>query len=179
MRIERNFFTGAPMQVAQDLIGAYLCKKLDNGKILRTKICELELYTEDERGCHAYNKKKTNRNDAMFMQGGITYVYLCYGLHNMLNIVIGPSDFAAAVLIRATEHPECTGPAKLTKFLDITRDDNKTDLCDKNSNLWLEYADEKPNIKTSTRIGIDFAMDDAKLPWRFVIADSKFLSRPI
>lgn len=179
MRIDRDFFTGTPMQVAQDLVGAYLCKKLDKGKILRTKICELELYTEEERGCHAYNKKRTNRNDAMFLQGGFTYVYLCYGLHNMLNIVIGPPDFAAAVLIRATEHPNCTGPAKLTKFLSITRDDNKLDLCDKNSNLWLEYANEKIKIKSGTRIGIDFAGPDTKLPWRFGIDNSPFLSRPI
>ena len=106
-----NFFMRSPMDVAMDLVGAYLCRVTPDGTAIRARIAELELYTQDERGCHAFNGC-TPRNDAMFMVGGHAYVYLCYGLHNMLNIVIGQKGYAAAVLIRALEMPECNGPGK-------------------------------------------------------------------
>ena len=115
----------------------------------------------------------------MFLAGGYAYVYLCYGLHNMLNIVIGQKGYAAAVLIRALEMPECNGPGKLTKVLGITRGDNKMDLCDLNSLIWLEARDHTPDIAAGPRIGIDYAGADAALPWRFVIRDSDFLSRRV
>lgn len=165
------------MTVAHELVGAYLCRALPGGAIIRARIAELELYTEQERGCHAFNGR-TVRNDAMFMAGGHAYVYLCYGLHNMLNIVLGGSDYAAAVLIRALEYPGCDGPGKLTRVLNITRGDNKSDLCAPDSIMWLEARDTTPEIISAPRIGIDYAGADAALPWRFGIADSAFLTRP-
>lgn len=178
MRLSREFFMRSPMDVAMDLVGAYLCRVGPDGSAIRARIAELELYTQDERGCHAFNGC-TARNDAMFLAGGYAYVYLCYGLHNMLNIVIGQKGYAAAVLIRALEMPECNGPGKLTKVLGITRGDNKTDLCAGDSSLWLEARDHTPDIAAGPRIGIDYAGADAALPWRFVIRDSDFLSRRI
>ncbi len=178
MRLLREFFMRSPMDVAMDLVGAYLCRVTPDGTAIRARIAELELYTQDERGCHAFNGC-TPRNDAMFMVGGHAYVYLCYGLHNMLNIVVGQKGYAAAVLIRALEMPECNGPGKLTTVLGITRGDNKTDLCAGDSSIWLEVRDHTPDIAAGPRIGIDYAGADAALPWRFVIRDSDFLSRRV
>jgi DNA-3-methyladenine glycosylase len=114
-----------PIDAARGLLGGYLC----NDAGLRARICEVELYTQNERACHAFGGRCTARNDAMFMTGGHAYVYLCYGLHNMLNIVIGARGAAMAVLVRALELDGCDGPAKLTKVFGITRADNKLDLC--------------------------------------------------
>ena len=177
MKLSREFFSVDPMTAARELVGAYLCRAMPDGKIIRARITELELYTQDERGCHAFNGC-TARNDAMFMAGGHAYVYLCYGMHNMLNIVLGNSGYAAAILVRALEYPECTGPGKLTRVLNITRADNKMDLCACDSTIWLEERDLVPDIICGPRIGIDYAGTDAALPWRFGIADSAFLSRP-
>ncbi len=177
MKLSREFFMGYPMDVAQGLVGAYLCRRMPDGGMFRARIAEVELYTMDERGCHAYNGC-TARNDAMFMTGGHAYVYLCYGLHNMLNIVVGPSGYAAAVLVRALEMPGGDGPGKLTRALGITRGDNKKDLCAADADIWLAPRDRAPKIVSGPRIGIDFAGDDALRPWRFGIADSRYLSRP-
>lgn len=177
MKLSRDFFMGNPMDVARGLVGAYLCRVMDDGTLIRARIAELELYTMDERGCHAYNGC-TPRNDAMFMTGGHTYVYLCYGLHNMLNIVLGADGFAAAVLVRALEYPGCAGPGKLTRVLGITRRDNKMDLCANETRMWIDSREFVPEIISGPRIGIDYAGVDAARPWRFGIAASPFISRP-
>ena len=178
MILTRDFYTGDPPAVARQLVGAYLCRRTDDGRVIRARICELELYLECERACHAFAGRCTARNDAMFMAGGHAYVYLCYGLHNMLNIVLGPRGIAAAVLIRALEYPECNGPGKLCRTLGITRAENKSDLtC--GDKMWIEARDAKVKIKCGPRIGVDYAGADARLPYRFVIADSKYISRPI
>lgn len=178
MRLNREFFLQNPMAAAKDLLGAYLCFRGDDGSLFRARICELELYLDSERGCHAFGGKCTPRNDAMFLVGGHTYIYLCYGMYNMLNIVLGKDGQAAAVLIRALEHNGCEGPGKLTRFLNITRADNKIDLC-KSNKMWIEARDYTPEIISGKRIGIDYAGKDAELPWRFVIKDSPFISKPI
>jgi DNA-3-methyladenine glycosylase len=145
---------------------------------VRARICELELYLENDRACHAFGGRRTARNDAMFMIGGHAYVYLCYGLHDMLNIVLGAEGTPAAVLVRALEMDGCDGPAKLTKKLGITRGQNKLDLT-AGRGLWLEPRDTDPEIATGRRIGVDYARSDADLPYRFAIAGSPFLSRPV
>ena len=166
------------MEAAQQLVGAYLCLRRNDGTVFRARICELELYLASERGCHAFGGKCTVRNDAMFLSGGHTYVYLCYGMYNMLNIVLDEEGVAAAVLIRALEYKGCEGPGKLTRFLGITRADNKIDLCN-SEKMWIEPRDSEPKILMGKRIGIDYAGKDAELPWRFVIKDSPFISKPI
>lgn len=177
MKIQRDFFCGKPVAVARALVGAYLCRRMPDGSIIRARICELELYTPQDRACHAYNYHRTPRNSAMFLCGGHTYIYLCYGLHYMFNIVLGPSEYPAAVLIRALEYSGCDGPAKLTRILGITRAENCLDLC-AGDTIWLEPRDHAVKIKTAPRIGIDFAGRDALRPWRFLIATSRFISRP-
>jgi DNA-3-methyladenine glycosylase len=171
--IERDFYAGDGIDAAKGLLGAYLCNGTN-----RARICEVELYLETERACHAFGGRRTARTEAMFMTGGHAYVYLCYGMHNMLNIVIGNEGFAAAVLVRALEMPGCDGPAKLTKVFGITRDHNKLDLT-VGDKLWLEEGARDFDIASGPRIGVDYAGKDAELPWRFVIKGSAFLSRPI
>ena len=178
MILNREFFLQNPMDVAKELLGTDRCCRLKDGSLFRSRICELELYLDSERGCHAFGGKCTARNEAMFLSGGHTYVYLCYGMYNMLNIVLDKEGTAAAVLIRALEHKGCEGPGKLTRFLGITRADNKIDLCNSDK-MWIEARDFEPEILSGKRIGIDYAGKDAELLWRFVIKDSKFLSKPI
>lgn len=178
MIFQRDFYLQNPMNVAHELVGAWLCREMPDGEFIRAQICELELYTEEEKGCHAFGGKCTARNDAMFLSGGHTYVYLCYGMYNMLNIVLGKEGVAAAVLIRALEYKGCEGPGKLTRFLRITRSDNKIDLCN-SKKIWIEPRDFEPEIVAGKRIGIDYAGKDAELPWRFVIKGSPFISRSI
>jgi len=172
MIIPPGFYLGDSVNVARALVGAYLC----NGAG-RAKICELELYLENDRACHAH-RGKTERNAPMFLAGGHAYVYLCYGLHNLFNIVIGEENTPRAVLIRALEAPECDGPAKLTKIFGITREHNGLDLT-VGKKLWLEPRDAEPKIVVGKRIGVDYAGPDADLPYRFGIKGSPFLSRPI
>ena len=96
----------------------------------------------------------------------------------MLNIVLGPAGMPAAVLIRALEYDNCNGPGKLCKTLNITRTDNKLDLT-VGKRIWIEPRDVNPKIITGTRIGVDYAGADAQLPYRFAIANSPYISKPI
>jgi DNA-3-methyladenine glycosylase len=176
MIIQRDFYLKTPMHVARSLVGACLCVEKE-GQIIRGRICELELYLESERACHAFGGKCTLRNCALFGEAGHAYVYLCYGMHSLFNIVLGPAGTAAAVLIRALELEGCNGPGKLTKTLGIKLSDNKADLT-AGRKIWLEPRKRAPKITAGKRIGIDYAGLDADLPWRLGIADSKYLSRP-
>jgi len=175
--LTRDFYTNDPMCAARGLLGAYLCRRRATGEIIRARICEIELYDECERACHAFGGKCTARNDAMFMDGGHAYVYLCYGLHNMLNIVLGRRGRAVAALIRAVELPGCDGPGKVCRAFQITRADNKLDLT-ASPLMWIEARARRPRIICTPRIGVDYAGADAALPWRMMIADSKWVSRP-
>lgn len=178
MPLPREFYLQDPFIAARELVGAYLCRQMPDGKFIRARICELELYLDNDRACHAFGGRCTPRNDAMFMAGGHAYVYLCYGLHNMLNIVLGPAGTPAAVLIRALEYDDCNGPGKLCKTLNITRADNKLDLT-VGKKIWIDARDKAPTIKSGPRIGVDYAGTDAGLPYRFLIADSPYISKPI
>ena len=181
MTLPREFYMGETTDAARAILGKILCRRMNDGTVIRAKVAEVELYHECERGCHAYGGRKTPRNAAMFLSGGHAYVYFTYGLHNMLNIVIGPAGCGVGVLIRAVEMDGGNGPARLTKRLQITRELNGTDMCAPDAELWLEDAAPVPTrkIKSGPRIGIDAAGADAKRPWRFAIRDSEYLSRPI
>ena len=178
MPLPREFYLQDPFVAARELVGAWLCRQMPDGKFIRARICELELYLDNDRACHAFGGRCTPRNDAMFMAGGHAYVYLCYGLHNMFNIVLGPENTPAAVLIRALEYDDCNGPGKLCKTLNITRADNKLDLT-VGKKIWIDARDKAPTIKSGPRIGVDYAGAYAVLPYRFLIADSPYISKPI
>ena len=191
---EAFYRRNAVTRIAQQLLGKGLFTKI-NGRVTGGLIVETEAYSWKERGCHAYNNRMTARNEVMFRDGGLAYVYLCYGIHQMFNVVTNREGQADAVLIRALEpvkgidemmkrtgapNPKriTSGPGKLTRALGIDRNLNGISLTSKS--LWL--ADVGPTIKKkdiieTPRIGIDYAGKDALLPWRYTIADSPWITQ--
>ena len=136
--------------------------------MVKYRITETEAYRgEDDTACHA-SKGKTPRTSVMWDKGGTVYVYLCYGMHNMLNIVTGTKGNPQAVLIRGIE--DANGPGKLTKKLSVERRHNGADVVFSDE-LWLEDDGFTPeSINTSPRIGIDYADEKDRIrPWRFNI----------
>lgn len=179
--------------IAKELLGKSLLTCI-NGQITGGLIVETEAYSYRERGCHAYMGKMTARNRVMFEEGGVAYVYLCYGIHNLFNVVVNGKDKPEAVLVRALQPIQgedvmkkrmrassikriTSGPGKLTKALGIDRSCNGNDLS--SSELWIEdgVTIRKKEIVSAPRIGIDYAGEDAKLPWRFFIKDNEWVSK--
>lgn len=180
--IDRKFYSRNTLETARDLLGMILCRRMENGDIKKGIIVETEAYTQEEQSCHAY-KGVTKRNEIMFKSPGLAYVYFTYGMYHCLNIITEKEGYGAGVLIRAIEpvKPDNTistnGPAKLCRALNITRELNGTDVCNKKSPIWLEYGNKIPDkdVVQTTRIGIKLAAD---LPWRFYINNNKFVSKP-
>jgi len=181
--------------IARQLLGKQLWSNIEN-TLTSGIIVETEAYCgATDKACHAYPDKRTPRTEIMYKVGGVAYVYLVYGMHHLFNIVTNTSEKADAVLIRAIEPVEgldimkhrrgvarnnkllTGGPARLSQALGITVANNKTDLL--GDKIWLtdgdSYSDEK--IVATTRIGVEYAGDDALLPWRFHIKGNKFVSK--
>lgn len=154
--IDREFYRQDSVSLARALVGKILVRRLPDGTELRLRITETEAYTGvDDTACHAH-KGKTQRTEVLWRDGGTIYVYLCYGMHNMMNIVSGSEGDAQAVLIRCCEgYP---GPGRLTKALQITRSLNGEDMLSC-SELWLEDDGIEVNITPDKRVGIDYAED--------------------
>ena len=153
--------------VAEELVGKWLCRKLPDGEVLRLRITETEAYRgEEDTACHAH-KGRTRRTEVLYGSPGTLYVYLCYGIHWLLNIVTGPAGHPQAVLIRACVGAE--GPGRLTKALSIDGSFHGGSIlrCD---SLWVEDDGEVPDVVTERRIGISYAsVEDQTRPWRFVL----------
>ena len=184
-----------PFAVAREvLLGATLCTRAD-GRLTTGKIVEAEVYIgASDRACHAF-RGKTPRNCVMFGAGGRAYVYFVYGMHDMFNVVTSEAGQPNAILIRALEpiagietmqarrgitnvRELCNGPAKLTQALGITTKMNGADLT--GAQVWIERRKgPRPEIAAGKRIGVDYAGEDAELPWRFIIAGTPFVSRKI
>ena len=161
-----RFFIRDVKLVAKDLLGKALCVRQKDGVIKKDIISETEAYDgEGDLACHA-SKGKTNRTSVMYERGGLCYVYLCYGMHWMLNFVTGPSEYPAAVLIRGTF--DFNGPGRLTKGLNI-RDVHNGIKLEKKSAIWIEDTGYVPKkIQRGSRIGIDYAGPIwSKKPYRF------------
>jgi DNA-3-methyladenine glycosylase len=196
MKLGEAFYLDTDVvKIAKNLLGKGLFTQV-NGITTGGIIVETEAYSWKERGCHAYNARKTVRNAIMFEPGGHTYVYLCYGIHCLFNVVTNVSGIADAVLVRALEPlvgieemkirrgiPANTfhltsGPGKLSKALGIDRSLNGKHLL--NNEVWIEDLGKriaKKEIDVSVRIGIDYAGEDALLPWRFSIKGNKWVSK--
>ena len=193
-RLNKTDFLGNPFKVATDvLLGAYLCSNID-GELCVGKITELEVYIgAEDKACHAYLNKKTQRNAPMFEVGGCAYVFFVYGIYNQFNVVVSPQGVADAILIRSLEpivgidimkeRRKCnkisnltTGPGKLCQALAITRDYNYVDLC-ASDKLWISPHKDVPQCLSLPRVGIDYAEEYKDVPWRFIIKDNKFISR--
>ena len=167
MILQRDYFAADAKTLAPDLIGKLLCRRTEKG-IIKARITETECYFgEEDTACHAH-KGRTERTKTMYEAGGITYVYLCYGIHSLLNIVTGCEGHPEAVLIRGVEG--ANGPGKATKMLGISLSDNALPLCEE-SGIWIEDDGMKrPKIQRLARVGIDYASKrDRERKWRFLI----------
>ena len=165
--------TGADYEVdavvaAKLLLGKWLCRRLPGGRVLKARIVETEAYCgEGDTACHAHCGK-TERNAPMYEAGGIAYVYLCYGMHNLLNVVTGEPGNPEAVLIRGVEG--AVGPGRATRLLQIDRSLNREPLAT-SERMWIEDDESRPpRFKATPRIGIAYATRrDQNRKWRFVV----------
>jgi DNA-3-methyladenine glycosylase len=176
--------------LAKELLGKKLCTNI-NGIYTAGIITETEAYAgEHDKASHAYNNKRTARNEVMYHTGGVAYVYLCYGLHHLFNVVTNVKDVPHAVLIRAIKPMEgieaillrrkhkalakntAAGPGTVSQALGISTKLNGTNLHEES--IWIEdigISFTKREITATPRIGVDYAGEDAKLPYRFLVND--------
>ncbi len=165
MRLDAVFFQRDALEVAPELVGKQLVRVMPDGSICRLTITETEVYRgEEDTACHAH-RGRTGRTEMLYRRGGCAYVYLCYGIHWLFNVITGPEGFPQGVLIRACEGYE--GPGKLTKKLGITGAHNGLDLCS-SEELRIEDVGNVVNIITDKRVGIAYADEaDRERLWRF------------
>ena len=167
-RLKADFYCKNALEMAPLLIGKLLCRKIGK-ETIKLRITETESYYGIEDTASHAHKGKTQRNEPMFEKGGTTYIYLCYGVHNLLNIVSGEKDNPEAVLIRGVEG--YNGPGKQTKAFQITRELNKEDLS-KSKEIWIEDDGTKLNYIQTPRIGINYASEEFRNKnWRFLVKD--------
>lgn len=167
MILKNEFYTRPATDLAPLLLGKLLCRRV-GGEVYRRRITETECYFgEEDTACHAH-KGRTPRTNTLYQQGGITYVYLCYGIHSLLNVVTGEEDHPEAVLIRGVEG--ASGPGRVTKSLGITCADNRLSLTPKNG-IWIEDDGMPvPTFCALPRVGIGYAdKADRDRPWRYLV----------
>ena len=183
------------LQIAEDLLGKILVTKW-NGIITSGRIVEVEAYNGViDKASHAFGGRRTKRNKIMYSDGGVAYVYLCYGIHHLFNVVTNNKETPHAILIRALEpvkgtntmlqragkkksdHTLTKGPGNLSKALGLFTKHSGFSLCSKE----LFIADDgfvfsKKDIAASHRIGVNYAGNDALLPYRFFMKENPFVS---
>lgn len=180
-KISQDFFQRDTLTVARELLGKVLVRNYQ-GRIIKAKIVETEAYIgEEDDACHARHGR-TSRNEVMWGEAGHLYVYLCMGLHNLLNIVTEEKDKPAAVLIRKIEplsgkdkNLKSYGPGNLTRYLKIDRSLNGVDIT-KSKELYLIDDGKKinpKNIEMLPRVGIEYAKTHKDKLWRFVLKNEK------
>ncbi len=190
MKLKKDFYIRSNVvEIAKDLLGKVLITKIDN-RLTGGIIVETEAYNGIyDKACHAYNGRKTERNKVMYEVGGISYVYLCYGIHYLFNVVTNVKNIPDAVLIRgiipykgekyifqrisekSLNKNVFNGPGKVTKALSIDKSLNGVSLL--GNKIWISDEEIKINhqkIQVGPRIGISYAEDDALLPYRFLIS---------
>ena len=190
MILPKPFYTRPDVvQVARDLIGKYLFTQFEVG-ITGGIITETEAYEgATDRASHAFGNRRTARTEVMFAEGGVAYVYLCYGIHSLFNIVTNVKDIPHAVLIRGIHPVEGldimlkragkdkivrgfgSGPGKVSKLLGIHYSHSGLDL--QGDKIWVEDRglELAKQIISGVRIGVDYAGEDALLPYRFRIPE--------
>jgi DNA-3-methyladenine glycosylase len=186
-KLKKDFFIREDVvAISKELLGKYLFTRIDN-IITAGIITETEAYAGvTDRASHAYGHRRTKRTEIMYLEGGVAYVYLCYGIHSLFNIVTNKKDIPHAILIRGIKPTHgietmclrrnklkvdktfSSGPGTLTKSLGIDLCYNNISLSD--NIIWIEEGEGSINdrdINIGERIGIDYAKEDAKLPYRF------------
>lgn len=199
MKLDATFYQSEDVvQVARDLLGMVLVTHFE-GQLTSGRITETEAYrAPDDRACHAWNNRLTPRTAVMFGAGGSAYIYLCYGLHQMFNVVTGPQDMAHAVLIRAVEPLEgintmlerrgyrqvkpalTTGPGAVGQALGLHTRWSGQRLYADETPIWLEDRGIRPaasDIAAGARIGVAYAGECAQWPWRFWIKGTPYYKK--
>ena len=195
-RLPKEFYLRRDViKIARELLGKIIVTNFD-GSVTAARIVETEAYNGAvDKASHAYGNRRTNRTEVMFGEGGIAYVYLCYGIHHLFNVVTNTKETPHAVLVRAAEpligieammhrtgkkildNTLTRGPGNVSKALGIfTKHTGLSLLSDE-----LSIADDGFRIKPSMigitpRIGVDYAAEDALLPYRFVIKNNPYVS---
>jgi DNA-3-methyladenine glycosylase len=179
------------VDVSRNLIGMRLCTMFE-GHFTSGIITETEAYCgRNDRACHANNGLRTERTEVMYGKPGHAYIYLCYGIHHLFNVVTNREGLADAVLIRSVKPDEgldiikerrsgrpkkelTNGPGKLSQALGLHTQFSGTDLY--TTPVWIEETDFSfSEINSSPRIGVEYAGEDAKRPWRFFVDPDSLL----
>lgn len=200
--LKNDFFKRDTVEVAKSLIGKKIIRNI-SGNFFCAKIVETEAYLGlEDRACHSYGGRITDRNKTLYLPGGHIYVYLIYGMYDLLNIVTRDEDHPEAVLIRGVEPLEnldgisknrfgkayeelstyqrknlSNGPGKLSMAIGINRSLNGKVLS--KNYLYIGEGEEVPekDLVITKRIGIDYAGEDANLPLRFCLRDNPYVSK--
>lgn len=198
-KLERNFYlSNDVVSVAEGLIGKVLCTSI-NGEKTAGIIVETEAYAgRSDNACHGQFHHYTEKASAMFLEGGVSYVYICYGIHRLFNVITNSEGKSDAVLIRAIEPIEgyeimerrrnlkqrkpvdyrlTRGPGCLTIAMGIGMEHNALELDDKV--VWIEDRDidfSSEMLLSSKRVGVSPAGRDADLPYRFYVKDNRWVS---
>jgi len=166
-RLKSIFFQREVLEVAPELLGKIIVRRFNDGRIEKFVITEVEAYSGDgDLACHA-GKGKTARNEVMFREGGLVYVYFIYGMYWMLNIVTGKENDASAVLIRGVHG--ISGPGRVGKALELDKSFYGENL-ETSDRIWVEECAVSPEFVTTPRIGINYAGEPwISKPWRFMM----------
>ncbi|MEZ5082778.1 MAG: DNA-3-methyladenine glycosylase [Bacteroidales bacterium] len=199
MIIGKDFYRRSDVvKVARDLVGKVIVANID-GILTSGIITETEAYAGiTDKASHAYNNRRTSRTQVMYKEGGIAYIYLCYGIHHLFNFVTDVRDVPHAVLLRgiiplngkelmmdrcgksSSLKPYTDGPGKLTRALGINTSLNGENLV--TGRIWVEDIGLKiPDnlIYCGPRVGVDYAEEDACLPYRFLIKDNDLIQKSL
>ncbi len=183
------------VRISRDLLGQYLFTRIGGQGLTGGRIVETEAYAGvPDRASHAYGNRHTRRTAVMYEAGGVAYVYLCYGLHSLFNIITSVEGMPHAVLIRALEPTHgipvmlkrrckarldrmlTAGPGALAQAMGILVRHSGQSL--QGNEIWLEKGGDvcPEQVVSTTRVGVDYAGTDAKRPWRFRVRDSAWTS---
>jgi len=198
LKLPHSFYLNSDVvSLSKQLLGKYLFTSFD-GLLTGGYIVETEAYNGViDKASHAFGNRRTRRTEIMYKEGGIAYVYLCYGIHEMINVVVSAENEPRAILIRAIEpttgidimlsrkgldtlKPNVTaGPGSVAKAMGINRKLNGISL--QSDQLWIEdrgLAFTDHQIAAVPRIGVAYAQEDALLPYRFYAKGNKYVSKP-
>ena len=194
-KLPRSFYLREDViQLSKELLGKILVTNID-GMLTSGMITETEAYqAPEDKASHAYNNKRTPRTEVFYHRGGVGYVYLCYGIHNLFNVVTNEENIPHAILIRSVEPIDgieymmyrrnktkfdktlTTGPGALSQALGIHKLHNKISLT--GDTVWIEDRNiQVEHICATTRVGIDYAQEYKDKPWRYYIEGNKWVSK--
>ncbi|MFN6946165.1 MAG: DNA-3-methyladenine glycosylase [Cytophagaceae bacterium] len=197
MKVNKDFYLqNDVLEISRSLLGKFLFTNI-NGCLTGGMIVETEAYkAPEDKASHAYGNRRTARTETFYQEGGISYVYMCYGIHHLFNIITNFENIPHAVLVRGIEpvegmdimlerrkkdrisHELTAGPGSLSQALGITREHNGLSL--RENVIWIEDRNiqiEQEQILAGPRVGIAYAEEFALMPWRFSIKGNKFVSR--